>query len=219
MATMYYSRMRIITTLLPLLLASTLPSPTIISVYAAGIEGKFYLSDLSLRNLKLYSYIQARSHMVYMHTLFFEELAAKNPGKMTLVHIFPGLVAHEGFKSKDLPAWFRWLFWGFVMPVFGRFITLKHDESGERMISLASDLYWPAVTAKDGKNDDAVVGEKVKGTNGEQGSGVYSLNWDGERKFPDEKYEAFNRLEMRKRVWEHTMGAFEAIEKNEMFTG
>jgi hypothetical protein len=215
---MYYSRMRIITTLLPLLLSSMLPSPTIVSVYAAGSESKFHPSDLSLRNLSLYSYTQARSHMVYMHTLFFEELQARNEGKLTLVHVFPGLVAHEGFKSKELPTWFRWLFWGVVMPVFGRLITVRHEESGERMIGLASGMYWPAI-AKDGKSDGSGVGEKISGTNGERGSGVYSLNWDGERKFPDDKYKGFEREELRKKVWEHTMGAFEAIEKDGVFKG
>jgi hypothetical protein len=91
MSLMYYSRMRAITKLLPLLLKSKLPA-TVVSVYAAGMEGKLYPDDLSLRDQKHYSYLQARSHMNYMHTLFMETLAEQNPGKLSLIHIFPDLV-------------------------------------------------------------------------------------------------------------------------------
>jgi hypothetical protein len=56
---MYYSRMRAITQLLPLLLKSPLPA-RVVSVFAAGTEAKLYADDLSLRDLKKYSYLQAR---------------------------------------------------------------------------------------------------------------------------------------------------------------
>ncbi|OJK05076.1 hypothetical protein ASPACDRAFT_56477 [Aspergillus aculeatus ATCC 16872] len=106
MSLLYYSRMRAITNLLPLLLQSPLPA-TIVSVYAAGFEGKLYTDDLSLRNLKLYSYTQARSHMIYMHTWFMEQLAERHRGRLRLVHIFPGLVLGPAFANPELPAWFR----------------------------------------------------------------------------------------------------------------
>src|ERR1700721_2032313 len=48
MALRYYSRMRLLHNFLPLLLRS--PSPRVVSILAAGHEGKLYPSDLSLRS-------------------------------------------------------------------------------------------------------------------------------------------------------------------------
>jgi hypothetical protein len=59
MSLMYYSRMRIITKLMPLLLKPDLPA-TVMSVYAAGIEQNLFPEDLSLRSPKRYSYAQAQ---------------------------------------------------------------------------------------------------------------------------------------------------------------
>lgn len=222
---MYYSRMRIILNLIPLLLKSTVPaSPTIVSVYAAGSESKLYLNDLSLRDLKIYNYSLARSHMCFMHSLFFEALAQKYPGKFTMIHIFPGLVVGPGYYSPELPAWFRILFHGFIKPVFGRWITVKPSESGERMMSLAA---YPSGSGGGNaeptasKAERVKIGDAVTGTNGKPGSGVYSLTWSGESKYPAAKYdEAFvgtTRDEVRQKVWDHVNKAFEVIEKGEVF--
>ena len=122
MARFYYSRMASITKLLPLLLGASLPA-AVVSVYAAGMEAKLYPEDLSLRQPSHYSYFQARSHIVYMHTCFFEELAKRHRGKLRLVHIFPGLVVHKGMYSKDNPWWLRFVFTK-VLPFFGMNMNL-----------------------------------------------------------------------------------------------
>ena len=213
MSLMYYSRMRIVTKLLPLLLKSQLPA-TIVSVYAASMEGKLYPDDLSLRDLKRYSYDHARSHMCYMHSLFFETLAAKHPGKLALIHIFPGLVPGPGFQNPELPLWFRFLLNSVVLPLFGRWILVQPDQCGERMLSLASARYGPgAVNVGKGSG-----GEAITGTDGKPGSGVYSLTWDGESKYHAKMYANINKDEMRKKVWDHTMRAFEVIEAGSVFT-
>ena len=131
MSLMYYSRMRAIVQLQPLLLKSSLPA-RIVSVYAAGFEDKLYPDDLSLRDLKLYKYLQARSHMVYMHTLFMETLAEKYSDKLALTHIFPGLVIGPAFYSSENPLWFRIIF-RLLHPLIGRFVTVPRQESGARM--------------------------------------------------------------------------------------
>ena len=209
---MYYSRMRIITKLLPLLLNSTIPA-RVISVYAAGAEAKLFPEDLSLRDTTHYSYSQARSHMVYFHTLFMETLAEQYPGKLSLIHIFPGLVLGPGFKNPELPLWFRVVWnWMFV-PLFGRFLTVKPEASGDRMLSLASSRYSPQPTDKSEGQEGLAIG-----TNGRPGSGVYALNWDGENNYKAKSYENINKDEMRKKVWDHTMKAFEVIEAGGVFT-
>ncbi|EED18859.1 conserved hypothetical protein [Talaromyces stipitatus ATCC 10500] len=214
MSLMYYSRMRAIIQLLPLLLKSTLPSK-VVSVYAAGMEAKFYPEDLSLRDLKLYSYGQARSHMVYMHTLFMEMLAEKYPDKLSLIHIFPGLVIGPTFYSSEFPLWFRIMF-RVINPIFGRFLTVPRQESGARMVNLASSRYLPRSSNSPKSYQEGSVEVDTKG---KPGSGVYSLGWKGENNFKPELYEEFDKDEMRKKVWDHTVKAFEVIEAGNMFTG
>jgi hypothetical protein len=139
---MYYSRMRITTKLLPLLLRSSLPA-TVVSVYAAGTEAKLFPEDLSPRDLTHYRYLQARSHMVYMHTFFMETLAEQHRGQLSLIHIFPGLVLGPGYESPELPLWFRRLCRWVLIPLFGRLITVKPEDCGDIMLSLASSRYPP----------------------------------------------------------------------------
>ncbi|GAM43206.1 hypothetical protein TCE0_047f17822 [Talaromyces pinophilus] len=213
MSLMYYSRMRVIVQLLPLLLKSTLPA-RVVSVYAAGFEAKFYPDDLSLRDLKLYTYSQARSHMIYMHTLFMETLAEKYPDKLALTHIFPGLVIGPTFYSSEHPLWFRIMF-RLLHPVLGKFITVPRQESGARMMSLASSRYpaRPSDPSKVYREDSVAIG-----TDGKPGSGVYSLGWKGENNLKLSAYEKFDKDEMRRKVWDHTVKAFEVIEAGDKFT-
>jgi len=106
MSLLYYSRIRFITNLLPLLLASSVPAH-IVSVFAAGMEKKLYPEDLSLRDPKHYQgWGDMRTHVVYMTTFLMEELAKKYPGKLALSHVFPGLVIHGSFGN-IVPKWFR----------------------------------------------------------------------------------------------------------------
>ena len=198
--------------LLPLLSKSTLPA-RVVSVYAAGIEAKLFPEDLSLRDLTHYSYSQARSHMVYMHTFFLEILAKQHPGKLSLIHIFPGLVLGPGFQNPELPRWFR-IVWNWIfVPLFGRLLTVRPEACGDRMLSLASSRYPPQSIDKSESQEGLATG-----TDGKPGSGVYSLNYDGESNFKVKAYEKINRDEMRKKVWDHTTKAFEVIEAGNVFT-
>ncbi|RAL01771.1 uncharacterized protein BO80DRAFT_380655 [Aspergillus ibericus CBS 121593] len=212
MSLMYYSRMRAIMKLLPLLLKSTLPAK-VVSVYAAGLEDKLYLDDLSLRDLSHYSYSQARSHMIYMHTLFMETLAEQHRGKLSLIHIFPGLVLGPGFDKQDMPPWFKLLWRWIFVPVLAPFVTVPPTECGDRMLSLASPRYPPRAVNFSETQEEAAVG-----TDGTHGSGVYSLSQKGETNYNNKAYQKIDKDEMRQRVWEHTMSAFGAIEAGKVFT-
>lgn len=209
MSLMYYSRMRAVTKLLPLLHRSALPA-VVVSVYAAGIEQKLYPEDLSLRDLKRYSYSQARSHMVYMHTLFFEALAKQHP--LRLIHIFPGVVVGPGFWNPEVPFWIRALLRYIFLPLFGRWITVPPERCGQRMLSLISSKY-PRRSASPPDSTEATLG-----TDGTPGSGVYSLGQDTTNNFNPKHYEKFDKDEMRQKIWDHTTMAFEIIERGEVFT-
>jgi hypothetical protein len=204
--------MRMTLKLLPLLLKSSLPAK-VVSVYAAGLEAKLFPEDLSLRDLKHYSYSQARSHMIYMHTLFMETLAEQNRGKLSLIHIFPGLVLGPGFQNPELPAWFRTLFNWVLIPLFGRLLTVKPEDCGDRMLSLASSCYPPRPNDKSKSQEGVAIG-----TDGKAGSGAYSLSYNGENNLNAKVYEKFNKDKTRKAVWEHTMKAFEVVEGGGVFT-
>lgn len=212
MSLMYYSRMRIILKLLPLLLKSSLPAK-VVSVYAAGTEAKLFPEDLSLRDPDHYSYTQARSHMVYMHTLFMEALAKLHDGKLSFIHSYPGIVMGPGYQNTELPLLFRILVLYFIYPLFGRLITVSAEETGDRMLSLASPYYPPGLI-----DISKTQGGIATGTDGKLGSGVYSLHWDGESNLKAKDYESFDKDKMRERVWNHTVRAFEVIEGGNVFT-
>lgn len=211
MSRFYYSRMTSITKLLPLLLGSSLPA-TVVSVYAAGMEAKLYPEDLSLRQTSHYNYFQARSHIVYMHTCFFEELAKRHRGKLRLVHIFPGLVVHKGMYRKDNPWWLRFVFTK-VLPFFGMDMDL--EEVGHRMIALASQTIYPALPS----GETAPSKVTIKGTDGEPGSGTYALNEKGESAYPAKRYANLDKQDLREKVWNHTILALEQIRAGGEFEG
>jgi NAD(P)-dependent dehydrogenase (short-subunit alcohol dehydrogenase family) len=209
MSRFYYSRIAFITLLTPFLVQSSLPA-TVISVYAAGMEAKLYPDDLSLRNPSHYSYSQARSHIVYMHTCYFEELAKSHRNQLRLTHIFPGLVVHEGMYSMSNPWWLRVLFTR-VLPLFG--VDVDLEESGERMVSLASPAYYPAQS----QNDSAIDKIAITGTDGKLGSGAYALGWSGETVYPKKRYASLDKEGLRKNVWDHTNQALDDIRTQGIF--
>lgn len=211
MARFYYSRIAFITELLPLLLESSLPA-TVVSVYAAGFEAKLYSNDLSLRQPSHYSYSQARSHVVYMHTCFFEELAERHKEKLRLIHIFPGLVVHKGMYSKDNPWWLRFLFTK-VLPFFG--MDMDVNKVGQMMIALASPVKYPAQSLEQKPKSPAAI----RGTDGILGSGAYALKETGESSYPTKRYTQLDKRGLREKVWNHTNLALEQIRAGEVFKG
>jgi hypothetical protein len=83
------------------------------------------------------------------------------------------------------------------------------------MMSLASSRYpaRPSDPSKSYKGGSVAIG-----TDGKPGSGVYSLGWKGENNLKLSAYEKFNKEEMRKKVWDHTVKAFEVVETGNVFT-
>ncbi|KAH8669107.1 hypothetical protein BX600DRAFT_461235 [Xylariales sp. PMI_506] len=128
MTTRYYSRLRLIQQLLPLLNNSEAASPRVISVLGGGLESPINESDLDLRNPENWSFWNATWHSATMGTLAFEILARRNP-RLSIVHWLPGPVATPGLaRAKKF---------GFSPPN-----QISQDEAGQRAIFLAtSDRY------------------------------------------------------------------------------
>lgn len=212
MSLLYYSRMRFITRLLPLLRSSKLPAH-VISVYAAGMEssGKLFQDDLSLRDPTHFGFANSRVHVVHMKTMFFERLAQQNPGALSLVHVYPSLVVTPSFYSNTLPLWFR-LAWRIVAWPVKRFFSVPPEEIGARVTFLASDQY-PA-RAADGKRP---LERTPIATDGVLGGGAYAVNYDGKACDTAESYRHLKTQGFSDTVWEHTNKAFAVIEKGEVF--
>ena len=223
MSLLYYSRMRFIIKLLPLLRASTLPAH-IVSVYSAGKEGKLLQEDLSLRAPQHYGQANIRSHVTYMTTFFIEKLAEQNPGHLSLVHVFPGLVFTDAFSSADLPTWFK-----FSFPLAAPFVrpfTVPLEENGQRTLFLATPRY-PArqatnsgtIAGRDEASANKGAAEIAVGTDGSRGSGAYACDPNGETIPLKEIYKKLRADGVAKKVWDHTMKAFDDIEAGGIFAG
>lgn len=214
---LYYSRMRFITGLLPLLTASKLPTGAhCISIFAGGLEDKkaLYPDDLSLCDPKHYSNASVRSHVTYMTTLFFERLAQQHSGKLSCVHIFPSLVITPAMTRASNPWWFK-IAWFLVRPIARFYCTPAHDIA-EWILYLATDRY-PARQASASLKDGSVA----VATDGERGGGAYSVKHDGETNNLSEKYAGLglSRESLAQKVCDHTMEAFEEVSAGRAFIG
>jgi NAD(P)-dependent dehydrogenase (short-subunit alcohol dehydrogenase family) len=137
MTTRYYSRVRAVQGLLPLLNAAA--SPRVVSILAGGQEGKMDEKDLDLRKPGNYSIVTAATHSATMLTLAYEHLAQENP-RISFVHAFPGWVATPLFSKGSTGLLFLLMRW--VVQPLGYFLATSVDEAGARaLFYLTSDRY------------------------------------------------------------------------------
>jgi hypothetical protein len=120
----------------------------------------------------------ARGHLASLITLSLEAIAKKAPD-VSFIHEFPGPVRSGlGRDANGLAM----LLLKAVFKVIGPFIYIPNDESGERHLFVATSARYPAGVDNTGsgvalKSRGVVV---ARGSNGTEGSGVYSVDWDGE---------------------------------------
>ncbi|KAH7393481.1 hypothetical protein BKA64DRAFT_755648 [Cadophora sp. MPI-SDFR-AT-0126] len=206
-ALMLYSRARFIVNLLPII--KTAPSlRRIITVAGGSLEGKIYPDDYPARHL---SFIKMRAHSISVITLSMEALA-RNAPEVSFIHDYPGtvktpLMDHDlGIISVVLRVW---LF------LFGWYVCIPIEECGERHLFLATSARF--APKESGKGADGVTVEGqiavARGSNGEVGSGVYSVGSDCESGSPKslklmEEYRSQGLVE---NVWNHIDGEFKRI--------
>ena len=218
MSLLYYSRMRAVLQLLPLLLASSLPAH-IVSVFGPGRDKKIFPDDLSLRDPNNYNFTNMGSHAAYMTTFFFERLAAKYPGQLSLSHYFPSLVMTGAFEDDRLPTWFRWLFRA-LTPII-RLAMVPEMECGQRVMFHTSSRFPPRQSNSTEEAPRRVGNSDVVATSsdGVVGGGAYRTNWNGEPVPTGKAYEKLREEGISERCWNHTIKAFEEIEAGNGFTG
>lgn len=210
--------MRFVVKLLPLLLNSSLPA-RVVSVYGPGRDANFVPDDLSLRSPKNYGFGNAGSHAAYLTTFFMEHLAAQHPGKLALVHYFPGLVLTEAFDDPTFPWWFRAIFkycgWFIrLMPM-----SLSGEENGARTLFNVSPRFPPR--AVDGNGVDVKSAGPIgvaESSDGVIGGGAYRSNYNNEQVAIGKQYKQMREDGWSDKCVKHTLRAWEVIEAGGVFT-
>jgi hypothetical protein len=217
-ALLYYGRMRCIVQLLPLLLASPLQA-RVASVQSPGNERKIFPEDLSLRDPKHWSLLTSGSHLCYMTTFFMEQLAARHAGKLSLAHIYPGLVMTDLGTNSNLPVWFN-LTWQYAIAPWAKYFAVPKMETGERLMFYTSPRF-PARPVTGSEMHPETIGDVqvAVSTDGVLGGGFYTVNWNGETLPLKKTYSDLRKNGLSEKVWKHTMEAFKDIEDGKVFSG
>ncbi|KAJ5114815.1 hypothetical protein NUU61_000574 [Penicillium alfredii] len=179
----YYSRMRFIVNLLPLL--ENAPGlRRVVGVFAGGMEGEIHSDDLQAWKLKG---VARRSHISAMLTLGLERMACQAPS-VSFIHEFPGLV-----HTAAVDHWpgVVGVIVRLVVFLFGRFLCVSREEGSPVEGELTP----------------------IAGTAGASGGGVYSLGWNGENGGPkSEKALMDLRVAgMDKKLKAHTEAEFQRV--------
>ena len=212
----YYSRMRFITNLLPLLRTASTTAPHLsrsLSVLGPGNEQKINFDDLDLKNT--FSGSRCAGHSIVMNDFMVEELASRETGT-AFVHSSPFVVVSGA--ARELPLWARVAI-KIATPVL-RIFAVGEEETGARQLFLAtSGLYPPAKSATGSATAAGTPVPKglavVKGMDGKVGSGGYTLNYDGEIAGKKSILDEYHKKGVGKIVWEHTIRMFEKAEGSE----
>jgi NAD(P)-dependent dehydrogenase (short-subunit alcohol dehydrogenase family) len=211
-STIYYSRIRFILQLMPLLTASPRVAH-VVSVYAGSMENGVKADEepIGFVPANIYSFNVVRKYVNFMKTFVFEELANKYAGRLSLIHIYPGLVDGPGFAQ--MPGWFRVLFT--LMKPLTFFVMTSSEDCGMVMAYLATSSFPAKQSVQDvtAPTDTPVP----KSSLGVIGGGAYSLGQRADPQTPQIMFEKSRKPDTGKKAWDHTMKTLDDIaKKNEM---
>lgn len=210
----YYSRMRFIYNLLPLLQNAGTTAPHFsrtLSVLAAGTEKPINKHDLGLENS--FSGVNCANHSVIMNDFMTEAFASRAPST-TFAHSYPGYV-NTGL-TRELPWWARMAAKA-LTPVISPF-SVSQEETGERQLFHAtSGIYKPAQPVTGSSTASGVSLSKeltiAEGADGKAGSGAFYVNWNGDITPQKAFVREYRQEGYAKMIWEHTMAVFERVDK------
>jgi NAD(P)-dependent dehydrogenase (short-subunit alcohol dehydrogenase family) len=198
----YYTRMRFIHQLQPLLTAAA--SAKSLSRVVAVLDPQPGLrfapdwSDLSLK--KSFSLKNCATHAAVMTNLGFSRLARTNPGT-SYVHAFPGVVdtgvGRDAFGAYEVLA--KPIIWVIKMAM-----GVKPEESGQRHLFAATS---PSFAPKESGD----VKEAAMGGDGERGSGSYLLNWNSDVLADQKAAKRMREEGGEDKVWEHVEDVFKKV--------
>ncbi|CAK4030972.1 Hypothetical predicted protein [Lecanosticta acicola] len=207
MAVNYYSRMRCIMGLMPLLTAASNDNELsrVITVLAAGSEGEIRVDDLELRhNFTLHACL---AHCVVMTDFCIEEFAKRFPGT-SFSHSYPGTVKTGIANELSGPV-------RLAVKVLYAVMTpwiLNVQESGERHFFQMTSSCYPS------RNGSAGIPvpkgfSAFRGSDHRPGSGAYLLDWDGKSAGDESFLQKYREMNLGPKIWEHTMQIFERADQ------
>lgn len=210
MSLMYYSRMRFIQNLAPLLSAAP-NTAHVISIFAGNMEDSIKPDEvpIGIPPPDVYGVTAVRKYTTFMKTFFFEELAQKHAGKISFTHIYPGLVDGPSFYSDVNPLWARML-WRIMKPLLLVFMTAP-DVCGDVMAYLATNRYPAKGTLKPG-DENSVIGGVAFSTQHELGGGSYAVGQRGDER-EGVSWAKYRKDDTGKKIWDHTLEKLAEIDK------
>lgn len=148
-----------------------------------------------------------------------EHLATQAP-EVSFLHMYPGFVRTP---NQDQPGVFYALV-RTIMYVFGRWICVSLEDSGERSLFHSTSAKYPPQNYRSLEGDPApnhpftagvplpdgvLVAEASEGS---QGKGIYLVNWDGEIMPENPLFAKYRANGMKKKIWQHISEEFERVE-------
>lgn len=208
----YYSRMRFIINLLPLLNSATTSTPHFsrtLSVLGAGHEGALNLADLGL--VSTFTGARCANHSIVMNDFMAEELAVRNPG-MSFLHSSPGVVRTN--IARELPLWAR-----MGSSVLLRLLGRTQEETGARQLFLATSGMFPPLLSSVETRTAAGIEmpesmDVAEGSAGKVGSGAYLVDWNAEIVTKGKFLDNYRKQGVSKTVYEHTMGVLDSVARS-----
>lgn len=200
MSITYYSRMRFVQNLLPLIREA--PAGRVVSVLSGGSEGQLWADDLELKNH--YGVSNVAGATGAMNTLFMEELAKKpENSKVSFVHLLPGFVGDTNIwnKTEHLNFMMRFLLGKVVTPVVSAFIGMSSEQCGERVLYAATEKSFGR-----GPTD-----EMAAGSDGARGTGMYLVHSDSQAVSGPTILGKMRAEAMGEKVYDHTEAEFKRV--------
>lgn len=198
----YYSRMRFVLNLMPLLQRASQANELarVLTVLAAGSEGDVRMDDLDLKhNFTLHACL---AHCVIMSDFMVGEFSKRYP-EVSFSHSYPGTV--KTGIANELTGPIR-----LAVKVMYAVMTpwiLNVQESGERHFFQITSQCYPSrqgavgIPPPDGMS-------AFQGMDGQPGSGAYLLDWDGKSAGDESILSKYRAMDMGTIVWNHTMAIF-----------
>ncbi|KAI2622708.1 putative short-chain dehydrogenases/reductase [Hypomontagnella submonticulosa] len=208
-----HSRLRFVLNLLPLLQnASSLRR--VVNVQAATSEGSIDLNNICGQGFPLFKW---RNQVASVQTLLLEEVTRRAPD-VSFIHNIPGIV--KGGISRDAEGLGMYMLIGITNLILFPLFETRPDECGERHMFLATSARY--VPREDKANAAGVPLDGTlpvaRGTDGQTGSGMYSIGMKGESapKRVETLLAQFREDGTAEKVWDYIMKDFKRITGTEV---
>ncbi|KAK7743372.1 hypothetical protein SLS62_010646 [Diatrype stigma] len=213
-----HSRLRFILNLLPLLQnADNLRR--VVSVQAATFEGPIDVNNIMAQGFSLH---KTRDQVASVQTLLLEAAARRAPS-VSFVHTVPGIV--KGGISRDAEGLAMYILIGISRVLLEPLLQTPPAECGERHVYAATSAMYPpgygdgatTTAAAGGVALDRALVSTARGSNGQTGSGVYSVaqNLESASSRVEQLLAGFRKDGTAEKVWDFIMEDFKRITETE----